>query len=89
MKTQVNIKLDAGIKERTQKQAEALGLSLSAVVNATLSQFARTGELHITPSTQPTPHMQRVIQEAQKEYRDGKTKGPFSSVDDVVVDLET
>jgi addiction module RelB/DinJ family antitoxin len=89
MKTQVNIKLDPIIKQQAQDRAESLGLSLSAVVNATLSQFARTGEMHITPvSEHPTPHLQKILQEAEEEYRAGKTHGPFSTVDALMEDLE-
>lgn len=58
MKTQVNIKLDADVKKKAQAQAKKLGLSLSAVINATLSQFARDGGLEIsTRSIDPDRNM--------------------------------
>ncbi len=87
MKTQVNLKIDVDVKKQAQKRALELGLSLSSVVNATLSQFARTGELHISTSFKPTPYLERVIEEAEKEYRAGKTSGPFDNADDLIKHL--
>lgn len=89
MKTQVNIKLDSKIKRDAQKRAKELGLTLSSVVNATLSQFARTGELHVTPTYTPTPYLQKIIREAEEEYVAGKASGPFHSVDELVEHLES
>ena len=57
MKTQVNLKIDSNIKKNAQKRAKELGLSLSSVVNATLSQFARTGELELSVAPRMTPYL--------------------------------
>ena len=78
MKTQVNLKIDSHIKKNAQKRAKELGLSLSAVVNATLSQFARTGELELSTAPRMTPHLERLVQEAQAEYKARKSAGPFT-----------
>jgi len=78
MKTQVNLKIDSHIKKNAQKRAKELGLSLSAVVNATLSQFARTGELELSVTPRMTSSLERVIQEARVEYEAGKSAGPFT-----------
>ena len=48
MKTLISIKTDKDIKEKAQKLAEDLGLSLSAVVNVTLRQFVRSRELRVS-----------------------------------------
>ncbi len=48
MKTQINVKIDTDVKKKAQAQAKKLGLSLSAVINATLSQFARDGQLEFS-----------------------------------------
>lgn len=83
MKTQVNIKIDTNIKKSAQKKAKELGLSLSSVVNATLSQFARTGELELSVSPRITPHLEELVIEARKEYEKGKTSGPFDNAKDL------
>ncbi len=89
MKTQVNLKIDVHVKERAQKRAEEIGLSLSSVVNATLSQFARTGELQFSVAPRMTPYLEELITEARAEYKAGKTSGPFSTVDELMKHLNS
>ena len=69
MKTQVNLKIDSNIKKSAQKKAKELGLSLSSVVNATLGQFARTGELHLSTSHKMTPYLEGIIEEVEKDIK--------------------
>ncbi len=85
MKTQVNLKIDVHVKERAQKRAEELGLSLSAVVNATLSQFARTGELELSVAPRMTPYLEELVKEARADYKAGKLK----VFDDLMADLNS
>jgi addiction module RelB/DinJ family antitoxin len=87
MKTQVNLKIDTRVKREAQKRAKDLGLSLSSVVNATLSQFARTGELELSAAPRMTAYLEELVIEARKEYAAGKTSGPFSTVDDLMKHL--
>jgi addiction module RelB/DinJ family antitoxin len=87
MKTQVNLKIDSNIKESAQRRAAELGLSLSSVVNATLSQFARTGKLELSTAPQMTPHLEELVVEARNEYLAGKTSGPFSTANDLMKHL--
>lgn len=89
MKTQVNVKIDPTIKKSAQKRAKELGLSLSSVVNATLSQFARTGELELSVAPKMTPYLEGVIKEARAEYNRGETSGPFSNAKDLMKHLNS
>jgi addiction module RelB/DinJ family antitoxin len=89
MKTQVNIKIDSNVKKRAQKRAADLGLSLSSVVNVTLKQFARTGELELSTAPKMTPFLESLVEEARKEYEIGKTSGPFTSADEMIKSLES
>lgn len=86
MKTQVNLKIDPAVKLGAQKRAKELGLSLSSVVNATLSQFARTGELELSAAPKMTPYLESLIEEARADYEGGKLK-TFDNVDDFLADL--
>jgi len=88
MKMQVNIKIDAAVKREAQKQAHKLGLSLSSVVNATLSQFARTGELTVSAASRMTPQLEALVAEARREYATGKSAGPFGSAAEMMRDLD-
>jgi addiction module RelB/DinJ family antitoxin len=89
MKTQVNLKIDSNIKKNAQKRAEELGLSLSSVVNATLSQFARTGELELSVAPKITPYLKELVEEARMEYKSGKTSGPFKTANEMIKSLES
>lgn len=89
MKTQVNLKIDNNVKTQAQKRAKELGLSLSSIVNATLKQFARTGELKLSSAPKITPHLQELVLEARKNYAEGKTSGPFDNVKDLMKHLNS
>ena len=89
MKTQVNLKIDNSVKKQAQKRASDLGLSLSSVVNATLKQFARTGELELSVAPKITPYLEELILEARKEYLKGKTSGPFDNTEDLIKHLKS
>lgn len=48
MKTIINIKTEKDVKEKAMRIADELGLSLSAVVNASLKQFIRDKAVHFS-----------------------------------------
>lgn len=89
MKTQVNLKIDSSIKKKAQKRAKELGLSLSSVVNATLGQFARTGELELSTAPRMTAYLEELVSDARLEYLKGKTSGPFQTTDDLMKHLNS
>lgn len=86
MKTQVNLKIDSSIKKNAQKRAKELGLSLSSVVNATLSQFARTGELELSVAPKMTPFLENLVKEARTDYEARKLK-VYENADDFIASL--
>jgi addiction module RelB/DinJ family antitoxin len=88
MKTQVNLKIDSVVKRDAQKQAKKLGLSLSSVVNATLAQFARTGELQVSTTPKMTPYLEALVEEARKEHAAGRSYGPFNSAEEMIKSLD-
>ena len=79
MKTQVNLKIDNIVKKQAQKKAEELGLSLSAIANATLKQFSRTGELELSTAPKITSYLENVVIEARQELKKGQVSGPFDT----------
>jgi len=87
MKTQVNIKIDDTVKHQAQKRAKELGLSLSSVVNATLKQFARTGELELSSAPKMTPYLEELVLEARKDYAEGRTSRSFDNAEDLIKHL--
>ncbi|MCB9805985.1 type II toxin-antitoxin system RelB/DinJ family antitoxin [Candidatus Nomurabacteria bacterium] len=87
MKTQVNFKIDKDVKKQAQKRAKEIGLSLSSVVNATLKKFAKTGELELYPEERITPRLEKLVLEARKDYKEGKSSS-FDNVEDLIKHLK-
>ena len=84
MKTQINLKVDKEIKIKAQRTAKELGLSLSSVVNASLNQFAKLGELHVSVAPKMTPFLENLVKEAREDFKNGKTSGPFRTTNDFI-----
>lgn len=88
-KTLLNVKVDKDLKARAQQIAKRLGLPLSTVVNAQLSQFVRDEEITFSTELRPTPYLEKIIEQAEKDRATGKNLSPaFSNVDDFMEYLE-
>lgn len=87
--TILNIKTDKKLKEEAKKVSAELGVPLSTVINAFLKQFVRDKEITFSANQyRPTPYLERIIEEAEKEYAAGETAGPFESKDDFIAALK-
>ena len=73
MKTAIiNIKTDTQVKAQAQKLAKELGFSLSAIVTASLKQFIRTREVHVSSAYVMTPYLEGILKEVEKDIKTGK-----------------
>ncbi|MFH0846105.1 MAG: type II toxin-antitoxin system RelB/DinJ family antitoxin [Patescibacteria group bacterium] len=88
MKTQVNLKIDPKVKIMAQKRAKEIGLSLSSVVNASLKQFANTGELVLSTNYRMTSQLEKMVIDAREEYRRGKVSKSFKTAGEMFKSLE-
>ncbi|MEK7390608.1 MAG: type II toxin-antitoxin system RelB/DinJ family antitoxin [Patescibacteria group bacterium] len=78
-KTILNIKTDKSLKKAAQETAEELGVPLSTAINAFLKQFVREKEIVLSADKlKPTPYLQNILKEADKEFIRGETIGPFT-----------
>jgi len=80
--TAINIKTDPKVKRNAQKLAEELGLSLSAVVTASLKQFIRTKEFSVSTGFRMTPFTEGMIRQAEADLAIGNFSGPFETIED-------
>jgi len=85
MKTTTSIKLDSKIKKEATKLAKDLGLTLSSVINSSLTQFVR--EKKLTLSTHPPlrPEVEKEFIEIINKIKKGDMRdfeGPFNSIED-------
>lgn len=88
--TILNIKTDKKLKADAQKLAGELGVPLSTVMNAFLKQFVRDREITFTASQyRPTPYLESILEQAQKEYEAGDFIGPFKTGKDFIALLKS
>ncbi|MEK7561176.1 MAG: hypothetical protein AAB539_04465 [Patescibacteria group bacterium] len=81
VKTLINIKADVVVKRQAQRKAKALGLPLSAIVNAYLKEFVREPSVTFSVNQpQLRPEVERLLARAGKDFEAKRhIAGPFSS----------
>lgn len=85
MKTVINIKTDKEVKENAQKIASDLGLSLSAIINASLRQLIRSRGAYFSVIPRMTPELEKLILETKGDYKNHKNISPvFTSAEDAL-----
>ena len=89
MKTILNIKTDKAVKLSAKRAAEELGMPLGTIVNAFLRQLGRDKEIAFSAPYKPTQYLERIISEAEREWKAGKAAGPFATVAELRKDLES
>ena len=88
--TILNVKTDKKLKTEAKKVAGELGVPLSTVINAFLKQFVRDKEITLSANQyRPTPYLESILEQAQKEYEDGDFIGPFKTGDDFIAHLKS
>lgn len=88
MKTTMHIKVDKDIKEKSAKIAHSLGLSLSAIVNASLRNFIRTETFSVSAAEQMTPYMESWLAEVEEDINAGKNMSkPYNSAEELIKSL--
>jgi addiction module RelB/DinJ family antitoxin len=70
--TSLHIKIEPAVKERAQKIADELGLSLSSVVKVLLKQFIRTKQLSVGLREIPNASLRKELQQAEEDIKAGR-----------------
>lgn len=71
-KTIINIKTDAKTKRELKQFAAELGMPMTAIINAQIKQMLRSRTVTLTTDLQPTPYLEKIIEEAEADYSAGK-----------------
>lgn len=88
-KVVINFKVDKEIKEEAQKLARDLGVPLSTIINAQIKQMLRSRTVTLTTDLQPTPYLEKIIEEAEDDYAAGRNiYGPFETAEAMIASLE-
>ena len=89
MKTAVlNIKIDPKVKKDAQKIADELGFSLSAIINASLRNLARTKTVSFSV-LEPSARLKKSIESARHDRALGKSFGPFRDAESMIKSLRS
>ncbi len=84
----LNVKVNPLTKERAKEVAENMGFSLSALVNAFLTQLIKTKSVEFHVDEVPTPAVQKILRQAQKNRKAGKGSPIFDNGEDAVAWLK-
>ena len=80
--TILNVKTEKKLKEEAKKVSAELGVPLSTVINAFLKQFVHDKEITFSANHyRPTPYLERILIEAEREYESGDYTGPMTGPD--------
>lgn len=68
----MNIRIDEQTRKELKDFAAQIGIPASSLVNASIRQMLRTGQITFTTSVVPSPYLQEIIKEAEADYAAGK-----------------
>lgn len=84
----LNVKVNPQTKEKAKEVAENMGFSLSALVNAFLTQLVKTKSVEFHVDEVPTQFVQQILRQAQKDRKQGKASPIFDNVEDAIQFLD-
>ena len=85
----VTIKIDSQTKQKAQKTAKELGMPLSVVIKAFLTQFIKTKTVEFSArDEEPSEYLKNAIRQADKDWKAGKASPAFRTGEEVVAWLE-
>lgn len=80
----INIKTEPQIKEKAQKVASEMGLTLTAVINRYLKHFVTTKKITFYGEEEPSPYLVKAMKKAKKDLEAGNTSPAFDNVEDAI-----
>lgn len=80
----INIKTNPKTKKEAQEVAEALGLSLSAVINGFLTHMIKTKTVVFSDSEEPSEYLIKALEQSKKDIKEGWVSPTFDSIEDEV-----
>ena len=83
----INFNTDAKLKREAKKVLDEMGLTLSIALNASLKKIISEKRIEFTAPEIPNARLKKAIRDARREYKQGKTTGPFSTVEEMRASL--
>ena len=78
----ISIKTEPDIKEQAQQVADAVGVSLTDLINSYLKQLVKHKTAFMKDTEYPTKYLLKTIALAKKERKEGKTSTVFDNPED-------
>lgn len=86
----LTIRTDPETKKVISDFAGSIGMSTSAFATAILLQTVREGRVVLTPTLRPTPYLEKVMTEADRDIKSGKNiSKAYSNAEDFLSDLDS
>ncbi|OGG72916.1 hypothetical protein A3A38_02745 [Candidatus Kaiserbacteria bacterium RIFCSPLOWO2_01_FULL_53_17] len=80
--TMVHVRVSKKVSKEAQKVARSLGVPLSLVAEQAFKRFAAERQLIVEESFTPTPYLEKILREAEKNKNNPKYwSGPFNGKD--------
>lgn len=80
----ITIKTDPEVKEKVQKVALDMGLTLTSLINSYLKHVVRTKRVEITLDETPNAYLKNILKQAEKNYKKGKSSPAFDDVEEAI-----
>ncbi|HUD07180.1 MAG TPA: hypothetical protein VMR34_04810 [Candidatus Saccharimonadales bacterium] len=85
----LNIKTDPETKEQLKDFAAQVGLPVSALLNAQIKEMLRNGRVEFSTTLEPTPYLQKIIKEAEADYKAGRNITRTNSTEETIAHLRS
>lgn len=87
--TSMNVRLDLDTRQQLQRMADELGIPATSLVVANVKQMLRNGEVRLTTAFEPTPYLEDVMHQADKDIATGSNLSEvYESADSFFEDLD-
>lgn len=87
--TTLTIRTDNATKQAIAGFAASLGLSTSAFITAATLQAIREGQLTLTPVLEPTPYLEKIMHEANKDIKHNRNITRTNSKEEALSHLKS
>ena len=84
MKTVLNVKTDSEVKKQATQVALEMGVPMSIVVTTLLKKFINDRELVLEAPRQMSTKLEKTLEQAEKDLKNGKFSPAFSDADSAI-----
>lgn len=86
----LSIKIEKSLKDQARKTAQALGVSLNAVINQYIKEFIDAREISFADHPFPNQKTQKILNKISADIKAGKNlAGPFNTAADMIKSLKS